>query len=41
MEMLFLWNAGGADAGGGGGDGDGQDLPDAQGQPVHLATVRR
>jgi hypothetical protein len=41
MEMLFLWNAGGADAGGGGGDGDGQDLPDAQGQPVHLVTTER
>jgi hypothetical protein len=39
--MLFLWNAGGADAGGGGGDGDGQDLPDAQGQPVHLVTTER
>jgi hypothetical protein len=38
MEMPFLWNAGGSDAGGGGGDGDGQDLPDAQGQPVHLGN---
>jgi hypothetical protein len=38
MEGAFLWNAGCADAGGGGGDGDGQDLPDAQGQPVHLGN---